>query len=304
MTQSVDESAPMVSVTSAFYNTGPYVLDMIESILAQTFEDWELVLLDDGSTDNSLELVRSITDDRIRVVVNDCNLGRSASLNRLCRLARGRYIARMDSDDMSAPTRIAKQVAYLEAHLNVDAVGTAALYIDRDNEPLGWRAVPQNHEDICCNPSRMINMIHGSILARRTWFERFPYDESLRISVDSNLFFKTYAQSTFGNIAEPLYFYRFEPSFTLRKQWDSRRANAKFLFDQHRRAGRLSSAAYHWCIQYAKFAVTTLAFATGQRRKLMAHRFKPLSAEQEQCYQADMNLIKLRRGNVSQPAKP
>jgi glycosyltransferase involved in cell wall biosynthesis len=301
MSDSVDNSAPTVSITSAFYNTGPILLEMIESIKAQTFEDWELVLVDDGSTDGSLELARSVVDDRIRVVTNGRNMGQSASLNRLCRLARGRFIARMDSDDMCAPTRIEKQVAYLNDNATIDVVGTAVVYIDRDNQPLGWRAVPPNHDEICRHPSRMVHLIHGSILARREWFERFPYDESLRISVDSNLFFRTHSLSTFANIIEPLYYYRFEPSFTLRKQWRSRRVNAKYLFDEHRRAGHISRAAVHWGIQHAKFAVTALAFGTGLRRKLMARRFQPLSEGQKRRYRDELDRIMERRRCVAEP---
>ena len=232
-------------------------------------------------------------------MTNDRNIGFSACLNKLCGLARGRYIAHMDSDDMCAPTRIEKQVAYLESHADVDVVGTAVLYIDRDNQPLGWRAVPADHEEICRHPSRTFGIAHGSILARHEWVERFPYDESLRVSVDANLWFRTHEMSTFGNLLEPLYYYRFEPSFTLRKQWKTRRASARYLLAEHRRAGRPVQGALHWGIQHAKFAVTALAFASGLRLRLMAHRFQPLSDEQKRTYKGDLNRIMARRDRVA-----
>ena len=291
MNRPTGSSDPQVSVTSAFHNEGLRLVDMIKSIQAQTFDDWELVLLDDGSTDNSLELARSIRDPRIRVFSNDHNMGRGASLNKLTTLARGRYVARMDADDMSATTRLERQVAYLDAHPEVDLVGTGIIYIDPQGEPLGSRDLPLTHEGICRNPSRMLNICHGSILARRQWLERFQYDESLPLAVDQNLFYRAHAESTFANISEPLYYYRYEPSFTLKKQWTTRRISASYLFKHHRSAGRIGRALYHWCVQHAKLGVVVLSFATGLRRKLLARRFQPLSKQQQMTYLADLSRI-------------
>ena len=272
MAESMDNRTPLVSITSAFYNTGPPLLDMVRSIMAQTLDDWELVLLDDGSTDNSLELAHSIRDRRIRVFSNGRNLGRAASLNKLTTLARGRYIARMDSDDMSATPRIERQVEYLEAHAKTDVVGTGILYIDRGGEPVGFRSVPPDHDAICRHPSRMFNICHGSILTRRGWLERFKYDEALPLAVDSNLFLRAYNESTFGNVTDPLYYYRYEPSFTLRKQWATRRASATYLFGHHRRAGHWGRAVFHWGTQHAKFGVIALSLSAGLRQRLLTSR--------------------------------
>lgn len=271
---------PLVSVTSAFYNTGPFLLDMIKSILAQTFTDWELVVLDDGSTDGSLALAQSIADPRVRVFTNGTNRGRSFSLNRLTGLARGRYIARMDSDDLSAPTRLARQVEFLERHADVDAVGTGVVYISRDCIPLGQRRFPAAHAEICRTPLHYFGIGHGTILARRTWFERFRYDESINLAVDANLFLCTYAQSTFANIAAPLYYYRFEPSFRLRKQLMTRWIMARYFFDYCRRNGRFDQALWLAAAQGAKAVTTILLFATGLQGRLFRRRFEPLRNEQ------------------------
>jgi len=294
----IENSVPLVSVTSAFYNEGTSLMEMIQSIQAQTFDDWELVLLDDGSTDNSLEVARSIRDPRIRVFTNEKNLGRSASLNKLTTLARGRYIARMDADDMCAPTRLKRQVDYLDAHCNVDLVGTGIIYIHRNGEPMGCRQVPTSHADICHDPSRMLNICHGSILARRDWLERFSYDESISLSVDQNLFFRAHTESTFANLDEPLYYYCIEPSFTLKKQWVSRRINAKYLFKSHRRAGHITHGMYHWGMQHLKFGVFVLACVTGQRNKLLKRRFQSLSDEQKATYLHDLARIREQTVNV------
>jgi glycosyltransferase involved in cell wall biosynthesis len=285
------ERRPLVSVTSAFYNTAPFLLDMIKSILAQTFEDWELVLLDDGSTDDSLAIARSVDDPRIRVFSNGHNLGRSASLNKLTELARGKYIARMDSDDMSRPTRIEKQVAYLEQHPEADVLGTAFVYIDRDNRPMGHSVTACSHEEICKEPMRTFGILHPSILVRREWLERFKYDESFPLSVDTDLFLRSYGHSRFANLAEPLFYYRLETSFRLGKQLTARRTMARCLFAHCRESGRSGQAIWHAGIQYVKFAITAAMFGLGMRERLMSRRFTPLSAEQEAFYTDELETI-------------
>ncbi len=286
------ESTPLVSITSTVYNTRPYLLDMIKSILGQTFTDFEFVLLDDGSTDGSLELAQSVVDPRIRVFSNGTNRGRSYTLNRLTGLSRGQYIARMDSDDLSAPTRIERQVEFLERHPKVDVVGTGVVYVSRDCAPLGIRRFPSTHAEICCTPMRHFWIGHGTLLARRTWFERFRYDESIGLAVDANMYLRTYEQSTFANIGEPLYYYRFEPSFNLRKQLLTRRFVARYFFEHCRRAGRLDRAIWHAAIQYAKSAVTILLFSTGLQRRLFTHRFEPLTSAECAVHARTLELIR------------
>ena len=285
-------SAPLVSITSAFYNTGPVLLEMVKSVLAQTFQDFELVLLDDGSTDGSRALAESIVDPRVRVFTNGRNLGRSVSLNRLTGLARGKYIARMDSDDMCAPTRIQKQVELMEAGRELDAVGTGMMYLDRAGQPLGdWYANP-SQAVICRQPRRIIGLAHGSMLARRAWLAKYRYDETLKLAVDYSLLLRAYRESRFSNVPEPLYYYRFDPSFSLKKQFRTRRMVARFLYADCRRAGRLDQAVWHWLIQYGKFAATTLMFATGWRSRLMARRFKALSGAERAAYDAELEKIR------------
>jgi glycosyltransferase involved in cell wall biosynthesis len=114
------------------YNRANYLPEAVESILNQTFIDFEFIILDDGSTDNSLEIIREYAqkDDRIRVVVNDENIGIAKSANKGIALARGEYIARMDSDDISLPDRFDKQIRYLDAHPEVWVLGGQIQRID------------------------------------------------------------------------------------------------------------------------------------------------------------------------------
>ncbi len=295
---------PRVSVTSAFYNTGPAILDMIRSVLAQSYEDWELILLDDGSTDDSLEIAASVDDPRIRVFSNERNLGRSASLNRLTHLARGEFIARMDSDDLSAPERLDKQVALLEARPEVDVVGSGVLYVNRELEPLGHWLAPPEQEQICAEPLRMIRVAHGSILARRQWFERNRYDERLPLGVDFDLLLRSHETTRFANVPDVLYWYRFTPSFNLRKQLITRRTVAGYVYRYCRARGQPLRAAWNLAIQYGKLVATIALFVSGQSERLLRRRFAPLTPEQREAYRRQIRQVLATPlpGRETQPA--
>ena len=115
---------PKISVVMPAYNAENYIREAIDSILAQTFRDFEFLIIDDGSTDHTVEIIRSYSDSRIRLYQNERNMGVAATLNRGLDLARGEYIARMDADDISLPERFAKQAAYMDAHPDVAVCGS------------------------------------------------------------------------------------------------------------------------------------------------------------------------------------
>ena len=117
-------SPPLVSVFMPVYNAGIYLEQAIQSILDQTFRDFEFVIVNDGSTDNSESVILSISDPRIRLENNPQNLGLIASLNRGLELCTGKYIVRMDQDDISLPTRLEKQIGWLEANPDYGLIGS------------------------------------------------------------------------------------------------------------------------------------------------------------------------------------
>jgi glycosyltransferase involved in cell wall biosynthesis len=129
-------SVPTVTVIMPIYNAAAHVREATESILSQTFADFELLAVDDGSSDDSASLLRGYGDPRLRVERNERNLGLVATLNRAVGRAKGRYIARMDADDVSLPTRLAEQVAYLESHPDVSGVSAAYEFIDEEGRRL------------------------------------------------------------------------------------------------------------------------------------------------------------------------
>src|SRR5580704_15894010 len=121
---------PVISVLMPAYNTERYILQSVQSVLGQTFEDFELLVIDDCSTDATAKILSSIDDRRLRVLRNERNLGVVGSLNHGMGQARGRYIARIDADDLCLPTRFAKQKTYLDLHPDVVMVGTEMSVLD------------------------------------------------------------------------------------------------------------------------------------------------------------------------------
>src|SRR4051812_15533497 len=117
--------APKISVLLPVYNAEPYLKEAIDSVLQQTFADFELIIINDGSKDRSADIIKSYTDKRI-LFIDQENIGLSATLNKGIALARGEYIARQDNDDISRPERFRKQVTYLDAHPRTMLLGTAA----------------------------------------------------------------------------------------------------------------------------------------------------------------------------------
>lgn len=285
---------PLVTISSAFYNTGPLILDMLKSVFSQTFTDWELLLINDGSTDDTLAIAESINDSRIRIYSNDKNRGRAFSLNRVSERARGKYIARMDADDLCSPARIQKQVELIESDPDLDVVGTGICYLDKQDNPVGdtGTGTKKTHEEICREPARTFGLCHGSILGKKEWFSKNPYQENLQLGIDFNLWLRTYRHSKFGNIAEPLYYYRLDNSFNLKKQLIVRKDSAKFLFDYYRQYGTLSQALKYASVQHLKFAAALVLFALGQRKRLMAKRFKPLEKSRVEFYKNEIQFIK------------
>lgn len=161
---------PPISVLMPVFNAERYVAAATESILSQTFQDFEFIILDDGSTDSSLAILKKYAalDPRIHLV-SRANRGLVATLNEMANLARGRFLARMDADDISHTTRFERQFAFLIAHDAVAAVGTKGLYIDPDGDPLTAFLDPLTHEQI--NASLLVpelGIIHPSAMIRRS----------------------------------------------------------------------------------------------------------------------------------------
>ncbi|MBF1432127.1 MAG: glycosyltransferase [Prevotella nanceiensis] len=196
-----------VSIGIPFYNAQDFLEQAILSVLNQDFKSFELLLIDDGSTDRSLDIAYRFQDERIKVIHDGQNKGLSARLNELVALSKGEYFVRMDADDLMFPQRISRQLAYLQQHNEVDVVGSSAVTIDINNDITGIIRYPEHPNNIS-NVIQHQCFIHPSIMAKRSWFVQNPYDEGAIRIEDYNLWMRTFSKYRFYNIAEPLMFYR------------------------------------------------------------------------------------------------
>jgi glycosyltransferase involved in cell wall biosynthesis len=206
------------------YNAGPHLRLALLSIIRQSFSDWELLLIDDGSTDGSVDAVADILDSRIRVIQDGRNLGLAARLNQAIDMARGRYFARMDQDDISHPERLARQVALLESDPSLDVVATRCLTISEDNrilELMPWR---ENHEDICRRPWLGFYLPHPTWMGKTTWFRAYRYaSPAPYFCEDQELLLRAHLTSRFRVIPQVLLAYRVRDRLNLKKAWRTRK---------------------------------------------------------------------------------
>lgn len=198
---------PLVTIAIPFYNNARTLVSAIQSVYAQTYLNWELILLNDGSTDGSLSVVMGLSDPRVRVVNDNRNRGLVHRLNQIPELANGKYIARMDGDDMMHPARIAKQVALLESQPEIDLVDTAAYLIDSDEYPIakaGMGEISHRPRDVI----KKAMLIHASVVGKKSWFLANRYDPDYVRAEDYELWCRTFSRSRFGRVREPLYIIR------------------------------------------------------------------------------------------------
>lgn len=280
------------------YNAAPWLEDALRSVLAQSFGDWELLVVDDGSSDASAAIAGQLRDPRVRVLADGVHRGLAARLNQIAARARAPYVARMDADDMMHPERLQRQMEFLEAHPEVDGVGCGLAVLDRRGRPCGLRLLPTEHADICRHPLKGIGMVHASFVARTEWLRRHPYDERLRHCEDWGLWFSSYAESRFANLDQPLYFYRDMSSFRLGKYVRDKLALTRFLWREGRpRFGALQTGA-HILGQYLRVLVYLLAVIPGMKGLLLRRRNQALDEASRRALEVALRQVR----NLGLPA--
>lgn len=207
-----------LTVLMAVYNGVPFLRTAIESILNQTYRDFRFLIVDDASTDESREIVWSYDDDRIQLVRLERNMGQTAALNIGLRHAKTPWIARMDADDYSAPTRLEEQMAALEEDPSLSCLGTFCWGFRSDaNVVEAIYKHPTRNEDIKRWRLTGCPMTHGSlIVARKALLDIGAYDERYRVAADIELYERLLERYRAANLPRALYGCRIYPG---QRQW-------------------------------------------------------------------------------------
>ena len=201
--------SPTVTVVLSVYNDVRFLPAAVESIFAQTFADIEAILIDDGSGDGSGDYLDSLTDPRDRIIHNATNLGLTASLNLGIEAARGRYIARMDADDISEPDRLRRQVEFLDAHPDVGILGTSRRLIDEEGKEIAIARATEGDRAIRWKCLLGNPFAHPTIMLRKSVLDAhgLRYRDSFR-SEDYELWTRLLQHTRGENLTEPLLRYR------------------------------------------------------------------------------------------------
>jgi glycosyltransferase involved in cell wall biosynthesis len=203
------QKPPRISLLVPVYNGEKYLREALDSLLAQTFGDFELLVIDDGSTDSSAEIVSSYQDPRVRLERNERNLGLIATLNRGLELARGEFIARMDCDDVSFPNRLERQIRFMEDNPEVGVAGTWFEKV-RDDGSSVMMKVPADDATIRFFMIFDNAFLHSSIIIRRNLLERFGlrFDADFPYAEDYEFWVRCARHTRIANIPEALLRYR------------------------------------------------------------------------------------------------
>lgn len=204
---------PQISVVMPVYNAGKYLREAIDSILNQTYTDFEFIIIDDGSTDSSPDIVRNCQDPRIRFYQNEHNMGVAATLNRGLELATGEYIARMDSDDIAYKERFEIQVRYLDSRQDVAVCGSAIMLYD-GVEDYSQRTFSLRYEDVLLDLLFSCAVAHPTVMMRRrTLVEHsLSYELEYKGCEDYRLWTQIARVAKIENLSESLLHYRKHPS--------------------------------------------------------------------------------------------
>ncbi len=202
----------LISIILPVHNAELFLHDCLNSILAQTHNNWELIAIDDGSTDNSFHLLSSYAkkDNRIKVYRNKHNLGISTSLNKIIKLAKGQYLARMDADDIMLKNRLSLQLKFLKSHPDIIIVGGQCQVINTNGKKIGKKIFPLDHNSIYQLAFNRCPVQHPAILINRHFVPKnFVWYRTEHIPAeDLELFFRLFRFGQFANLPQTVLKYR------------------------------------------------------------------------------------------------
>lgn len=280
----------MISIGIPFFNAEKYLAYAIQSIIFQSYENWELILVDDGSTDNSLAIAQDFEakDSRIRVISDGENRKLPYRLNQLITKSKGDFIARMDADDIMHPRRLQMQHDFLEKNSEFDLVATGLISIDNYNQVKGFRGFDKLYYDFGI-PKLSYPIVHPSIMAKRSWFERNQYSESYQRAEDFELWTRCIINNDFKIAILPdlLLYYREEGNLSIVKIINSYN-DTKKIYSKYHSKNALDKEILKLNL---KILAAKIFYYTGNLQKLANRRNKKFDDVDLENYQKLLNQV-------------
>lgn len=261
---------PIVSIGMPVFNSAGTIAQAITSILKQTLTAWELLIIDDGSTDNTAEIAASFDDPRI--IVTRCNENKRlpTRLNECVSRSTGRYFARMDGDDIAYPERLKCQVAYLQQHPEIDLVAGWEVIFRNDGTAFGALHGFLTHEEIWARQWAGMVMPHPTWVGKIEWFRLNPYRIGA-VGEDQDLLIRTYHNSQFATVPQVVLGYR-EDKLSLSYRLSQRWGVCKSIVRNQCRQRRYANVALCLVTEAAKGAAEVLAIKTGLNYRILRRR--------------------------------
>lgn len=273
---------PKISVILPVYNAQTYLRESIESILSQSFKDFELIIINDGSTDQSLEIIQSYTDERI-VLINQSNAGLPISLNRAIAIAKGQYLARQDADDISLPTRLAEQSQYLDEHPACALLGSWADILVGNTPSDRSLQHPHFNGDIGLKLLFFNCFVHSSVMIRKSALEKsglYPEEREKFPPEDYDLWLRIAKDFEVANIPKALLQYRELPNSISRTKLEIMQERAE-LMSLHAIKDILGSTFSHSDIADLIKGMTSQTLLVNRPKQLLHAQMLHLLAEKK-----------------------
>lgn len=257
-------TAPAVSALMSVWNGAPRVREAVESVLRQTMDDLELIVIDDGSADETPAILGSFRDPRLRVE-RRARTGLTRALGAALELARAPLVARLDADDVALPERFERQRAFLDAHPDIGLLGTGAHEVDAEGRALAVVRPPTDDEAIRCALIRRNPFVHSSVMMRRAIVERVGgYDPAFPVAQDYDLWMRMSRVTRMANLPQPLVVRHLLPGrIGSTRETERLRAEARVRW-RAVRAGTYPA----WCALFALRPLVAQSLPEGARRLL------------------------------------
>ncbi|WP_180083354.1 glycosyltransferase [Acinetobacter sp. YH12102] len=280
----------IVSVGIPFYNAEKYLALSIQSVISQSYKNWELILVDDGSIDSSVQIANSYAkyDKRIKVISDGGNKKLPFRLNQIIKESKGNFIARMDADDIMHPQRLEKQINFLKKNTKFDLVSSGLISINSDNQVKGFRSVKKLHFDFTL-PKLSYPIVHPSVMARKSWYERNYYSEKFPRAEDFELWTRAIVDNDFKMAVMPdlLLYYREEGNLSLDRLINSYRDTLKIYSQSHSK----NNLDIEILRLNFKILVSKVFYYTGNLQKLARRRNEKFNNIDLDYYQQILNQV-------------